>query len=155
MFVPCAAHALNLVGEKAVNKNAEANAFFDLIECVYSFFVYSPFRQNKLKIVLRDKDEFLLKRSTGTRCGAKNEAIVAIVTFYVKIIELLKSYLDVNQLQTEDNKATAKGFINHFRKFENIFMLKMWRKVLSQFNRVNNSLQKGNLNLSVTDKLYS
>lgn len=154
IFVPCAAHSLNLVGQNAVDGNKKANAFFDLIESLYHFFVYSTFRWEKLKIALSDKGEFLLKRATGTRWSAKNNAIVAIDTSYGKILGVLKSLLVNNNLQTEVNKANATGFINKLCTFENILMLKIWRKVLNQFQRVNLTLQKSDLNLSVTVKLY-
>lgn len=154
IFVPCAAHSLNLVGKNAVDNNKKANAFFDLIECLYHFFVYSTFRWDKLKNALSDKREFLLKRATGTRWSSKHNAIVAIDTSYGKIINVLKSLLDENQLQTEDNKATARGLINKLCSFENVLMLKIWRIILGQFERVNRALQKSDLNLSVTSKLY-
>lgn len=83
IFVPCAAHSLNLVGKNAVDNNPKANAFFNLIECLYHFFVYSTFRWKKLKNALSDKKEFLLKRATGTRWSSKNDAIVAIDTSYI------------------------------------------------------------------------
>lgn len=49
IFVPCAAHSFNLVGKNAIEKDVKATAFFDLLESLYSFFVYSTYRWDKLK----------------------------------------------------------------------------------------------------------
>jgi hypothetical protein len=154
IFVPCAAHSLNLVGKNSVDGNKKAAAFFDLIESLYHFFVYSTFRWDKLKNALPNKNEYLLKRATGTRWSSKHDAIVAIDTSHEKIIVVLKSLLEEDQLQTEENKATARGLINKLCTFENVLMLKIWKVVLGQFNRVNRTLQKSDLNLSVTVKLF-
>lgn len=43
-FVPCAAHSLNLVGKTAIDNDTEANEFFDILEKLYGFFVYSTMR---------------------------------------------------------------------------------------------------------------
>lgn len=152
-FVPCAAHSLNLVGKNSIDKNTEANAFFDLIEKLYGFFVYAPSRWKKLKATLSDTHAPVLKRASGTRWYSKNEAVVAIDTSYVKIVTLLHSFIE-KKLLSPDSQATATGLINKLTQFNNIFMLKVWKIVLSQFNRVNRKLQAKDLNLSVTAKLY-
>lgn len=41
IFVPCAAHSLNLVGKNAIECDAETNELFDLMESFYVFFVYA------------------------------------------------------------------------------------------------------------------
>lgn len=47
MFVPCAAHSLNLVGTSAAESCTEACPFFLLLE-VYTFFIQSTERWKKL-----------------------------------------------------------------------------------------------------------
>lgn len=155
IFVPCGSHSLNLVGKNAVDDNPNATAFFHLIESLYHFFVYSTYRWEKLKNALSDQKEFLLKRATGTRWSSKNDAVAGINASYEKIIVVLKSLLEGDQLQTEDNKATAKGLILKFCKFDTILMLKIWRTILSHFQRVNVFLQKSDMNLSVAAKSYN
>lgn len=90
---------------------------------------------------------------TGTRWSSKNDAVVALDNSFMKIIQLLFS-LQSHHLQSRENKATAKGLINSLCKFENIILLKIWRKLFIQFERVNKSLQSSNLNLQVTHNLY-
>lgn len=80
-FVPCGAHSLNLVGKNSVSGNTDATNFFDMVEKLYGFFVYSPFRWNRLQEQITGKDEYMLKRATGTRWSAKNEAVRAFMFF--------------------------------------------------------------------------
>lgn len=152
-YVPCAAHSLNLVGKNTIDADAEANDFFDLVERLYGFFVHSTSRWDKLKTTLHGTNVPLLKRATGTRWSSKNDAVIALDSSYAKIVGLLKSFLDKKELNAL-NQITAKGIINKLCQFKNIFMLKMWKIILSQFNRVNVKLQSKNLNLSVASKLH-
>jgi hypothetical protein len=48
MFVPCAAHSLNVVGTSAAEFSTEACHFFMLLEEVYTFFVRSTERWKKI-----------------------------------------------------------------------------------------------------------
>lgn len=152
-FVPCGAHTLNLVGVNTVSKNVIATNFFDLIEKVYSFFVHSPYRWNKLKEQITEKGEYMLKKASGTRWSARNDAINALHSCYLKVLTVLKSFTTEASF-TEENKALVKGLIAKLCQFQNIFALVLWKSVLSKFNIVSKVLQKENLTISVTKKLY-
>lgn len=150
-FLPCAAHSLCLVGKNSVSKVKKATEFFTFIENLYLFFVRSPYRWQQLIDVLdKEKDEVVLKRATGTRWSAKHSAVKALHLSYPKIKKLLISFLSDDCALSEDNKLTAEGLLKKLCKFETIFLLKLWQKVLSQFDKVNISLQKTGLDLSLT-----
>lgn len=87
------------------------------------------------------------------RWYAENESIVALDSSYAKIVMLLHLFIEKNLL-SPDSKATATGLIKKLTQFSNIFMLKTWKIILSQFNKVNQKWQAKDLNLSVTAKLY-
>ncbi|XP_017476915.1 PREDICTED: zinc finger MYM-type protein 1-like [Rhagoletis zephyria] len=154
IFVPCTAHSLNLVGKNSVSKNITASNFFDMIEKLYGFFVYSSFRWNRLKEQLSEKGEFMLKRATGTRWSAKFQSVQALHSCYLKVLTVLNSLISEKSL-SEDNKASAKGLIAKLCQFKNILMLVLWKSVLTKFNFVNLALQKPNLTLSTITKLYA
>lgn len=111
IFVPCASHSLNLVGKNAASSNKKATGFFDLLESLYHFFVYSTYRWAKLKSTLDKRHEPLLKRATGTRWSSKNDSVEAVEKSFGKIIILLKSLLEDDHLQTPEHKAVARGLI--------------------------------------------
>lgn len=102
IYVPCGAHSLNLVGKNAVAKNATAAAFFEFVERLYHFFVYSTFRWEKLKSALSKKDEFVLKRATGTRWSAKYNAIHVLNSSYSIVTKVLTELL-CDDTQTSEN----------------------------------------------------
>lgn len=154
IFVPCHSHSLNLVGVNTVSKNNHASQFFDLLESVYKFFVNSPFRWNKLQEQLKEKDEYMLKRASGTRWSAKYNSVNAMHSCFQKMLNVLYSFT-IEESFSDDNKERAKGLIRELCKFESIFMLFLWKSVLSKFNIVTNAFQKTNLTLLVIAKLYN
>lgn len=139
-FVPCMAHTLNLVGVNTVSKNIHATKFFDLLENVYNFFVHSPYRWHKLEEQLK-KGEYMLKRASGTRWSAHSSAVNALHSCFIKLLNILKSFT-TDESFTEENKAHAKGLVGKLCQFKNVFLLVLWKNVLSKFNIVSKALQK-------------
>jgi len=52
VFVPCAAHSLNLVGVHAADKSPTVTTFFGIVQKVYTYFSGSTSRWEKLKTVI-------------------------------------------------------------------------------------------------------
>lgn len=154
-FIPCAAHSLNLVGSNVVSTNPKACEFFSFVENLYLYFVHSTFRWNMLKTAFNDKEDILLKRATGTRWSAKYDAIKSLHLNLLKVKEVLISLQEEQCLQCDDSKCKARGLLNKLCKFENVLLLKVWHDILSKFNKVNQNLQKMDLDLSLTVKLYN
>lgn len=153
-FFPCAAHSLCLVGKNAVSKNKKAVQFFNFVENLYLFFVRSPYRWEKLKDVLTGK-EVVLKKATGTRWSAKYSAINSLCLAYPKVKNILIFLMSDDCPQSDDQKITAESLLKMLCKFETVFILKLWDKILHKFDKVNISLQKIGLDLSVTVKLFT
>lgn len=154
-FLPCAAHSLCLVGKNAVTKNSSATDFFNFVESLYLYFVHSTYRWDKLKEMLTGKTEFVLKRSTGTRWSAKYLAINALWSSLPKVISTLIFLQSDDCPQTEESKCTARSLLKKLCKFETIFVLHLWHSILQKFDKVNISLQKMGLELSVSVKLFN
>lgn len=89
IFIPCAAHSLNLVGKNAVSKCKTATNFFNFVESIYLFFVHSTYRWDKLTSALSGKEDIVLKRATGTRWSAKSNAIKALNSSLLKVKDVL------------------------------------------------------------------
>lgn len=97
-----------------------------------------------------------MKRSTGTRWSAKYSAIHALCLSFSKVKDVLVFLQSDDCPQhSEESKFTAQGLLKKLCKFETIFILKLWDKILHKFDKVNISLQKMGLDLSVTVKLFS
>jgi hypothetical protein len=154
IFLPCAAHSLNLIGANSVSKSKYATNFFIFVESLYLFFVHSTYRWNKLKETLTEDKEFVLKRATGTRWSAKKNAINALHSSFPKVIKSLMFLQSDDCHQTDENKSTARGILKKLCKFETIFILILWDGILHKFDKVNISFQKLGLDLSVTVKLF-
>lgn len=139
IFLPCAAHSLNLVGTAAVAGNKMAVSFFCFMENLYTFFVKSTFRWDLLKNGL-GPNKLVLKRATGTRWSAKFDAVDALYSSTLQVKELLLRLKDEDSLQTTpENRALATGVLRELCKFENIFMLQVWYSILVKFNKVNHA----------------
>lgn len=153
-FVPCAAHSTALIGKNAVSNSKAATVFFIFVENLYLFFVHSTYRWDKLKEFIAGKHEFVLKRSTGTRWSAKYNAIDALCFSFPSVLKALIFLQSDDCPQNEESKLTARSLLKKMGKFQIVFMLKLWHAILSKFNKVNITLQKADLDLSVTVKLF-
>lgn len=154
VFVPCASHSLNLIGNAAVSENSKAASFFCFTESLYSFFVYSTFRWDLLKEAL-GPNERVLKRSSGTRWSSKFDAVDALNSNIIKVKDVLLQLINDESFQLKpETIALAVGQLRDVCKFENILMLKIWHNILGKFNTVSRKLQSSDLNLAVASQLY-
>ena len=87
-YVPCAAHSLNLVGEKAVSTLPEVIHYFGILQELYVFFSGSPQRWEILNT--QSSLDFSLKSLSVTRWSAHHEAVQAIKNGYTGILQTLK-----------------------------------------------------------------
>lgn len=120
---------------------------------MYEYFVRSNFRWKELENHLDDGDS-VLKRATGTRWSAKNDAIQALHSSFLKVLNVLLSFLDESCTQDNKSKAKSKELIKKLCRFDHIFMLTLWKQILSQFNRVSLALQRSTLTISIASGLY-
>lgn len=152
-FFPCAAHSLCLIGKNAAAKNSKAADFFNFLENLYLFFARAPARWEKLLSAL-SANELVLKRTTGTRWSAKYAAIKALRTSYMKVVGLLVDFTSEVSSLTAEHKSTARSLLKKLIKLQTIFLLFFWEKVLNQIDKTSQVLQKSNLDLAVTVKLF-
>lgn len=133
MFVPCAAHSLNLVGTSAAESCTEACHFFMLLEEVYTFFVKSTERWKKLTNEIgRGKT---LKRVNLTRWSARADACKSLRDSWDEVITVLKM-IENDSTEKPVPRNEAKGIRVKLEKLETAFMVVFWNAILERLNKV-------------------
>ena len=96
LYVPCAAHSLNLIGVCAVESCVEATNFFSLVQKLFTYFSASTSRWGILVQYL-EGEKRVLKCLSDTRWSARAEATKA----------LSEGYDILNSEQIPNKKLTA------------------------------------------------
>ena len=120
IYVPCAAHSLNLVGRSAVDCCLEAVKFFGTVQNIYTFFAASTHRWKVLTDHL--SNEKVVKDLSDTRWEAHSAATEAIKKSFAKILEALESLAD-DDTQKGETRQEAEGLINRMQELEFAIML--------------------------------
>lgn len=139
IYVPCAAHSLNLVGRSAVDCCQVAVDFFSTVGLLYTFFSASTARWRILKDCIGN--EKVLKSLSDTRWEAHAVATAAIINYFFKILEAWEDLSD-DQLQKGDTRREAKNIANKMQELEFVFMLNFWNETLEKFHRTSQLLVK-------------
>ncbi|XP_050532948.1 uncharacterized protein LOC126900953 [Daktulosphaira vitifoliae] len=127
IFVPCAAHSLNLIGVHAAQTSSTIITFFGVIQKLFTYFSGSTSRWEKMKSVLK----ITLKPHCDTRWSTKKQAISVLKNNIKGVHEILKNL-------SEDSK------LNNDTK-----------QVLNQIDYVNIALQTKNQTIDVADKMLN
>lgn len=149
VFVPCAAHSLNLVGVHAADTSPTITTFFGIVQKVYTYFSGSTSRWEKLKSVIN----VTLKSHCDTRWSIKKQAVSALKNNIESIFKLLKT-LSADITLNHDTRDGAKNLICQINlKF--ICLINFWNDVLSQIDHVNILLQSKNQTIDVACSLIN
>ncbi|XP_038649470.1 LOW QUALITY PROTEIN: zinc finger MYM-type protein 1-like [Scyliorhinus canicula] len=151
IYVPCAAHSLNLEGRSAVDCCQEAVNFFSTVQLLYTFFSASSSRWKILKGCVGN--ESVLKSLSDTRWEAHAMATAAILKSFLKILEALE-YIAEDQSQKGDARREANNIADKMQELEFVFMLNFWNEILHIFHRVSQVLQNEDVNLKTCADLY-
>ena len=151
IYVPCAAHSLNLVGRSAVNCCQSAVDFFSLVQTLYNFFTASSSRWRILKSYIGN--ERVLKSLSDTRWEAHAVATAAIIKSYSQIVEALENLSD-DQLQKGETRREARNIANKMQELEFVFMLNFWNEILQKFHKTSKCLQSESAILQTCADLY-
>lgn len=151
MFVPCAAHSLNLVGTSAAESCIEACHFFMLLEEVYTFFVKSTERWKKLTNEIgRGKT---LKRVNLTRWSARADACKSLRDSWDEVITVLKM-IENDSTEKPIPRNEAKGIRIKLEKLETAFMVVFWNAILERLNKVSVQIQSSSVDVLTVSDLY-
>ena len=107
LYVPCAAHSLNLVGVHAASINSTMVSFFGTIEKFFVFFSSSTTRWQ----VLTDKLKISLKSHSDTRWCSKANAVKALVTQLPALMDVMQEIATTSQVI--NTVSTADSLLNY------------------------------------------
>lgn len=139
VYVPCAAHSLNLVGSSAVESIREAAIFFDYLEDFYNFLSCSTARWELLQENL-ERGQKVVKRVTGTRWWSRYNACSAFTASFKRLINVLND-IENNISEKPINRRKAAGLKTNLSKFKSVFMTVFWTAILERFNKISVHLQ--------------
>ncbi|KAJ8684862.1 hypothetical protein QAD02_020655 [Eretmocerus hayati] len=89
-----------------------------------------------------------------TRWSARAKSVSALHDGYDEVQEALRT-IEASPCQDNDAKLEARSLQNKLSQFDNIFLLVVWDKVLSQIDKTNQSIQKEQIDLSIIVSLLN
>ena len=88
MWISCAAHSLNVVGQYAVESSTTVSSYFAFIQRLYTFFS-TPKIWNVLSSRLKDVGHVVIKRLRGTRWSSHTDAVSALSDGYSIVLDVI------------------------------------------------------------------
>lgn len=140
IYIPCANHSLNLVGNCAAESCSGAVSYFNFVQNIYVYFSSSTRRWNILKNCLKDTKSKNIKRLCDTRWSARSDAVSALKLNYKYIKDAL-SELSRSEYEKPIGKIEAKKLSQNFDNYEIALLTVLWDKLLQRINSTNQSLQ--------------
>lgn len=125
-YIPCAGHSLNLVGVKDAECTLQIIQFFSLVQKLYTYFSLESHKK-------------VVKSLSDTRWSARNDAIDALHDSHVNTIKTLDLISNI-ELQSSDTRLEAISLQEKLMKFENVFLLIVWKDILTYIHSTNLSL---------------
>lgn len=153
VYVPCAAHSLNLVGECAADCCIYANEFFNFLQNIYSFFSASTYRWEVLDHCLSKPGNVTVKRLSDTRWAARYEACLSLSRNWNEILKALNIFID-NPTENSKTKCECKGLLKKMNSLEMGILVSVWNDILERFNIISKILQNVHIDLTIVITLY-
>ncbi|KAG8451982.1 hypothetical protein GDO86_003968 [Hymenochirus boettgeri] len=152
VFIPCAAHSLNLVGTCAVDCCRDAVSFFRIVQQLYNFFSGTPARWEVL-VSHMQSGATVLKSLSTTRWSARSDACLSLRKSWKEIIGALDEIAD-DSLQKSDVRAEAHGIRLSLQTLETAILTVFWSYILERFNATSRRLQSTDIEVSSVVRLY-
>jgi hypothetical protein len=150
LYMPCAAHSLNLTLSDMANSCKTAVSFFGVIQRIYCLFARST---KRWKILTDNVERFTVKPLSDTRWESRVKSVQPIRYQTPQIISALKK---LERVATDDHDSKtvsdAQSLVLALEKFEFIVGMVIWDDVLSTINMVSKKLQSKIVCLDTTLK---
>lgn len=146
-FVPCNAHSLNLVINDAAKCCIEVVKFFDVVQCIYTFFSSSTRRWD---VLVRYVKTLTVKPLSNTRWESHIDALKPLRYELGNIYDALMDIADDKTFNGSVGAAArseAQGLAARISKFAFVVELVTWHKILFEINVTSKMLQEKNLNI--------
>lgn len=152
MFVPCAAHSLNLVGTSAAESCNEACHFFMLLQELYVFFTSSTNRWERLMSeVYKGKT---LKKLSSTRWSARDDACQSVRENWDEVL-LAITYIENDNSEKATTRCEATGIRKKLERFETAFMVCFWSTILHRLHKTSKKIQSPKMDVLTVTELYA
>ncbi|XP_046666592.1 zinc finger MYM-type protein 1-like [Homalodisca vitripennis] len=137
LFIPCAAHSLNLVGSSAAESCEEACRFFMLLQELYVFFTSSTKRWECLIGVMEDsyQNNKTIKRVCPTRWSARDDACQSLRESWDEVYKALTT-ISKDPTGKATTRCEAQGIARNLERFETAFMIHRLTPVLACSDRM-------------------
>lgn len=155
LFIPCAAHSLNLVGLAAAESCEEACTFFMLLQEIYVFFTCSTKRWECLTSVMEEsyQNNKTIKKLCPTRWSARDDACQSLRESWEQVnTALMKISNDTTEKAT--TRCESRGILRRLERFETAFMVCFWSTVLHRIHKVSKAMQSGTVDVLLVRDLY-
>ncbi|XP_044127177.1 zinc finger MYM-type protein 1-like [Bufo gargarizans] len=154
VYIPCAAHSLNLVGKHAAESCPEACSFFGLLQYLYIFFTASTHRWEILQKHLSSvPNTVAVKRLSDTRWSAREDACRSLNRNWTQVIEALTKIKE-NTAEAPGTCKEAEGLLNKIQRLETALMSGLWGTILDRFGAVSKKLQSIGIDVGIVGELY-
>ncbi|XP_050064590.1 zinc finger MYM-type protein 1-like [Aphis gossypii] len=153
VYVPCAAHSLNLVGECAADCCIYANEIFNFLQNIYSFFSESTYRWEVLDHCLSKSENVTVKRLSDTQWAARYEACLSLSRNWNEILKALNIFIN-NPTENSKTKCECKGLLKKMNSLEMGILVSVWNDILERFNIINKKLHNVHIDLTIVITLY-
>lgn len=155
VYIPCAAHSLNLVGECAASCCTLGNEFFYFLQNIYTFFSSSTNRWSILNECLSKSRNanVTVKRVSDTRWSARHDACLSLSRNWNEIIKALNIIIN-SSTEKSKTKCEAKGLLKNLKSLEMGILTTLWNDILERFNCISKKLQSVQIDLTTVVSLY-
>lgn len=121
IYIPCAAHSLNLVGTHAVQCSNKASQFFLEIQHLNTLILSGSTHRWKVLMFNLKSESKTLKRLSGTRWSSRDDACVSLNDSWDEILKTL-SLIENDNSEPSKTQNEAYGLRKRFEKLETTFM---------------------------------
>uniref|UniRef100_A0A8C1J990 TTF-type domain-containing protein n=1 Tax=Cyprinus carpio TaxID=7962 RepID=A0A8C1J990_CYPCA len=143
LYVPCAAHTLNLMVADSAKGSVDATNFFGVVQKLYTLFAAASQRW----AILKDHVDLTVKAWSETRWESRINSIEPLRYHTVKVREAL---LEVRE-KTNDPmiRIEAQSLAEEIGSFRFQICTVVWYDILSKINTVSKLLQSVNMQLDI------
>ena len=147
MFVPCAAHTMNLVISDAAKSSTVAIGYFGYLQRLFCFFSAAIQRWD----ILLKHVKLTLKSWSDVRWESRLQSVIAVRS---QVKEVREALLEARQAVTEPvARSEAESLAEEVDSFRFLICTIVWADVLSVTNQVNKLLQSSSMQLDIAARL--
>lgn len=154
VYIPCANHSLNLIGNCGAESCISAVNFFRIVERIYVFLSVSTYGWSIVEGCFENSVHYTVKHLSATRWSSRYQSVKSLKHGYSEI----KRALDILANDTSTKKIAqvdALQLATSMESIEFVMHLLIWYEILERFDATSKSLQNANATVDVAADLYN